>query len=186
MLLLLIGLLLWSVVHLIPAAAVDVKQGWVCKLGENGYAASFSMIVICSLVLIVLGWRGTTPVPVYDSIELLRPLTGLLMLLAIFLFVASSHPTRVKRLIRHPQMTGVILWSAAHLLQSGDTRSILLFGWLAAWAILEIIFCNRRDGEWVKADSPNVAVEIRYLVIGLVVFTIFLFAHPLVSGVSVI
>ncbi len=182
MTLLITGLLFWSVVHLTPAMAAGIKRTWINRLGENGYAISFAVLIVCSLVLIVSGWRSSAPVPVYVPPVSLKPVTGLLMLLSLMLFVASAHATRVRRMVRHPQMTGVILWSVAHLLQNGDTRSIILFGWLGIWAILEIIFINRRDGKWVKAAPPSLAIEIRYIVISLVAFVIIIFIHSLISG----
>ena len=44
-------------------------------------------------------------------------------------------PNNVKRLLRHPQLTGVALWGIGHLLANGESRSIILFGGLGAWAI---------------------------------------------------
>ncbi len=182
MTLLITGLLLWFMVHSTPAMAPGIKRAWISRLGENGYAISFAILIVCSLVMIVSGWRSSAPVPVYAPPVSLKPVTGLLMLLSLMLFVASAHATRVRRMVRHPQMTGVILWSVAHLLQNGDTRSIVLFGWLGIWAILEIIFINRRDGKWVKAAPPSLAIEIRYIAISLIVFAIVIYIHAHISG----
>ena len=109
----------------------------------------------------------------------------LLILVAFILFGASNYPTRIKQLIRHPQLTGVIVWAFAHLLLNGDSRSVLLFGSLGAWAVLEIIFINKREGEWVKQPPPGWAREIRGLVISLVVFVVVVMLHPYMTGVSI-
>mgnify|MGYP001823224390 FL=1 len=114
----------------------------------------------------------------------LRRAFMLMILIAFILMGASNYPTRIKSFIRHPQLTGVAIWALAHLLLNGDNRSIVLFGWLGAWAILEIILINRREGAWVKQASPGWARELRGLVISLVVFVVFAVAHPYFTGVA--
>ena len=109
----------------------------------------------------------------------------LLVLLGFILFVASGQPTRIKQYLRHPQLTGLILWAAAHLLMNGDSRSLVLFGGLGLWAILEIVFINRRDGEWVKPEVPALAQDIKILVISVVVYVAVAFAHPWLAGVAI-
>ena len=139
MALLIAGLLLWSVIYLMPSIGIDIRQKLVGRLGDRGYATSSATLISASLGLIIYGWHSTISVPLYEPPESLGPVTSLLMLLAIMLFVASNHPTRFKCIIRHPQLTSVVVWSAGHLLQNGDTRSIVLFGWLGIWALLEIL-----------------------------------------------
>ncbi len=62
-----------------------------------------------------------------------------------------------------------MVWATAHLLLNGDSRSVLLFGWLGIWALLEIVFISRREGEWVKKPVPGWSREIRGLAISLVI-----------------
>ena len=109
----------------------------------------------------------------------------LLVLIAFILFGASNYPTRIKQFIRHPQLTGVAVWAFAHLVLNGDSRSVLLFGTMGLWAILEIVFINRREGKWVKQPSPSWAREIRGLAISLVVFVVVVMLHPYMTGVSI-
>ncbi len=184
MTLLIIGLALWSVVHLMASIGIGLKQLWISRLGEKSYLLLAAALIAGSLALIVFGWRGAEVAPVYKPLESLKPITLLLMVLAIMLFVASSHASRINSIIRHPQLTGVIAWSVGHLIQNGDTRSIVLFGWLGIWAILEIIFINRRDGEWVKHAPPSWAIEGRFLVISFIVYIGVIFLHPYISGAS--
>jgi uncharacterized membrane protein len=174
--LLIAGLLLWSV-HLIPSLAEGIKLRWVGRLGEKLYAASFAALVACGLALMIIGWRSTLPVTVYSPPYALLPVTALLMVLAFLLFAGSIHATRIKRIVRHPQLTSIVVWATAHLLAVGDTRDILLFGWLGIWAILEMILINRRDGEWIKPDPPSWAIEGRFVAISLAAFSIVAYLH---------
>ena len=180
------GVLLWAVVHLMPAMAQSVRASCVNKLGENGYKGVFSLLIALSLVLIVVGWRGATPDYVYHLPPMVKHISMTLMLLSFILLGASMYPTRIKKAFRHPQLMAVVVWSIAHLLVNGDSRSIVLFGGMGVWALLEIIFINRRDGAWIKAEVPGWGREIRGLVISLVIFVAVMWLHPYITGVQII
>ena len=109
----------------------------------------------------------------------------LLVLIAFVLFGSAQYQTRIKRLIRHPMLTGVVVWACAHLMLNGDSRSVLLFGGLGLWAILEIVFINRRDRDWVKPPSPNWLQEFKGLAISLVIFVVVVMLHPYIAGVPI-
>lgn len=184
MILLILGVALWCGVHLIPSLGPSLKLALIQKLGENGYKGVFSVFMISAIILIVVGWRATDPYLVYESPDWAGPSTTLLMFNAIVLFVAANHPTRIKQIIRHPQLTGVFLWSVAHLLSNGDSRSLILFGGLGLWSLIEIRLINAREGAWVKPQAPSMLIELRGLVISLAVFVGALFLHPYFAGVS--
>jgi len=186
MTLLILGLLLWSGVHFIPSLAIPLKNNWKNRLGDKGYQLSFSLIVVLSLLLIVFGWRSITPTTIYTLPEVTRPVALLLMVLAFLLFGASHNVTRIKQFIRHPQLSSVIVWSFAHLLANGDNRSLVLFGGMAVWAILEMLAINRREGAWVKAEIPSWPVEIKGNAISLIILIVTALAHPYIAGVSII
>ncbi len=183
--LLILGLILWAGVHFIPSLAQPIKHKWKNQLGDKGYQLSFSLIVVASLVMIVLGWRSITPEMLYAPPQGTRGISILLMVIAFILFGASHHVTRIKQFIRHPQLTSVIVWSLAHLLANGDNRSVVLFGSLGIWAILEIFAINRREGPWVKAEIPTWPVEIKGIAISLVIFIVVSLAHPYIAGVGI-
>ena len=182
--LLISGLLLWSGVHFIPSLVIPPKTKQKNALGDKDYQISFSLIVVLSLVTIVFGWRSITPSILYTPSEALRPVSMLLMVLAFLLFGASHHVTRIKQIIRHPQLTSMMVWSFAHLISNGDNRPVVLFGGMGLWALLEIFVINRREGAWVKAEVPGWPVEIKGNVISLVIFIIAAVAHPYIAGVS--
>lgn len=129
---LLLGLFVWSFVHFIPSLAQPVKKAWINAMGDTGYKITFSLIVVLSLVLIVYGWRHTVPIHIYDPV-VAKPFAIALMVVSFLLFGAAKHPSIINSWIRHPQLTGLILWSTAHLLANGDSRSVMLFGSLAVW-----------------------------------------------------
>lgn len=130
------------------------KERCYKSIGGNAYKLTFTTVVIISLFLIVYGWRHTTPVLVYTLPLFVKPVSLILMIVAFLLFATGKHPTRIKSLVRHPQLMSIITWPIAYLLVHGDSRSIVLFGGMGVWAIMEILLINWRDGEWIKEPAP--------------------------------
>jgi uncharacterized membrane protein len=179
------GLAIWSLVHFVPSMTQPLKLKIKGKLGENGYKLIFTALILASLALIVFGWRSTIPTTLYVLPLYTRHIAMLLVLIGFILFGASNYPTRIKSFVRHPQLTGVIVWAAAHLVLNGDSRSLVLFGGLGVWALLEIILINRREGDWVKPAAPGWARELRGLAISLVVFVVIVMIHPYIAGMPI-
>ena len=185
MTLLIAGLVLWSVVHFVPSIGISLKRQIIDLFGEKIYLALFAVLIISSLVLIVLGWRSTVPTPVYAAPVINPSFSLVLMVLAFLLFGAAKYETRIKGVIRHPQLTSVIVWATAHLLLNGDSRSVVLFGWMGCWAVLEIFMINRREGKWIKPEPPGWKKEVRGGAISLAIFVVVILLHPYIAGVPV-
>lgn len=178
------GLLLFSAVHLLPAAMPQMRERMVERLGSNPYRGLFSLIIVASLVLVVFGWKAASPAAVYAPPLQAGPLVSALVFLAFVLFVAAQSKTNVRRLVRHPQMAATLLWSVAHLLANGDSRSIALFGILGAWAIIEVILCNRRDGAWEKPEPVARSLDVVTLAIAAAGSALVWYFHTALFGVS--
>jgi uncharacterized membrane protein len=183
MALLVFGVLLWSGTHMLPIFAAPLRARVADSLG-NAYPGVFSLSILASIVAMVFGWRATVPSPLYVAPGVTVLLTDGLMFVALLLFIASGVPTNLKRILRHPQLTGVALWAAAHLLSNGDSRSIVLFGGLGLWAVVAMFGINRRDGAWEKPEALPMSAELKPLVGALVVYALLFFAHPWIAGVS--
>ncbi len=185
MVLLAAGILCFTLVHLSPALAPGIKAGIVANRGEGVYKVGFSLLVALGMVLIVLGWRSAQPQFVYlPPAGLRHPAMGVLVL-AFWLMVVSSRPARVRRWVRHPQLTGVLLWAIAHLSLNGDNRSVLLFTGLGLWALAEMLLINRRDGVYSPPAPPAWAAEGVNLLITVVVVAVVVTVHPWLSGMPV-
>ena len=180
------GVLLFCLTHLMPSTASGIKSGLISRLGENRYKGLFSLALLISIVCIVFGWRGAAVTYVYQPDPALRHLALGLIVVAFLLMVAASRQTRLKRIVRHPQLTGVLLWASAHLLLNGDNRSLVLFGALAVWSFIEIITISRREGPWVKSDVPAWSSEFVTTAIACVVIAVLIALHPYFAGMPVL
>lgn len=167
-----LGLLLWTAAHVWKRVAPAHRAGF----GDKGKGI-VALALLVSVVLMVIGYRCAEGDFLWGRTPAMTGINNLLMLFAFYLFAASGAKTRITAWIRHPQLTAVIVWSVAHLLVNGDTPSILLFGGLAAWAVLEIILINGIQG----ARSPYHAVPIKKeataIIATLVVFTVVALVH---------
>lgn len=186
MLLLIIGLLLWMAVHLSTAMLPTHRTALIARFGEIPYKGIYALLIGSALALIIVGWQASTPQFFYFAPPAMRHVTMLLMLFTLILLVAAQMPTDIKRVIRHPQLLGVKIWAFAHLLSNGEQRSVLLFGCLLMWAVLEIIFINRRDKKWVKPEPVGMVRSCLPVVIGLVVYGLVFYFHAYIAGVALI
>ncbi len=186
MTLLILGILLFAGVHLVPALAPGVKSAWRGKLGEGGYKGSFALLLLASIVLMVTGWKNADPFTIYMPISQLRQPGIALAMIAVGLLVVGSRNSRIRQGVRHPQLTGVLIWSLAHLIMNGDSRSIVLFSGMAIWSFVEIITISKREGRWEKAEVPSIGSEVITAIITIVLVTALVFGHPYIAGIPVI
>jgi len=186
MTLLLAGVVLWCAAHLSLSVAPAVRANLAARLGERPFKGLFAIDIIIALVLIVMGWKAAAPSPVYAPPLTGSPLPTVILALAIVLFITSKTPNNLKRYIRHPQLNAVLLWGIAHLLTNGDSRSLVLFGGMAIWAILEMLFINRRDGAREKSAPVPIMKDVITFAVAAVVFTALIYFHESLFGVAAI
>ncbi|MEO1090910.1 MAG: NnrU family protein [Pseudomonadota bacterium] len=181
---LVLGVALWIGAHLVPSVGRAGKARVIEAVGDNGYRIAISLLIVAALALIVFGWRSAAPATVYVPPNWAPGLTFALMIVAFVLFGAAKHATRIKQVVRHPQLTAVLVWAVAHLVSTGDTRALVLFGGLGSWALISIPLINARDGAWAKPAVPSARAELKGLAISLAIFVVALLLHPFYTGVS--
>ena len=187
---LVIGVLLWSLVHFVPSVAAGLKKSMVSRIGEYPFQGAFTVLLIVSLYLIISGWSSMTPVepdvltPVYTAPEWGGHAAAVFVLIGFILFFAPYPPNNFKRMIRHPQLTGFAAWGFGHLLAVGTARAIVLFGGLTIWAVLELFLINKRDGAWEKPGKAPLKNDVTLVVFAILVYLAFLYTHHLLFGGS--
>ena len=165
MALIILGLLLWWGAHLLKRLAPGPRA----RLGDAGKGL-VAIAIVAGVVLMVIGYRGNTTPDLWYPPAFLTHVNNLLMLVAVYLYAASGMKTRITWIIRHPQLTAVKAWAVAHLLVNGDLASVILFGGLLAWAVVEVILINRAEPRGPLPPPASIGKEIG-AVVGAVLVT---------------
>lgn len=177
------GLILFFAIHLVPMFA-DTREKLRRNMGDAPYKATFSIIALVALALIIYGMSLRTFVHVYQPPTWGRHATMGLMVLAMILLVAAHVPTNIKRLTRHPMLWGITLWALGHLLSNGDLVSLVLFGSFLVFALIDMLSANRRGAEKarIKASFTN---DLATVIIGVLAYLALAWAHPYFTGIAV-
>jgi uncharacterized membrane protein len=184
-----LGLAIFLGVHLLTMMRGQ-RAALISALGENGYKGLYSLVSLIGLVLIVYGfarYRQGEWIDVWFPPVWARHLAALLVLPAVILVVASYVRGNIYLKLKHPMLAGVKLWALAHLIANGDLGSIILFGSILAWAVLDRISLKRRTDPGAppfpvggtRNDVIAIAAGVAlYLALGL-------WFHPYVIGIPV-
>lgn len=180
MTLLILGLILWWAGHLFKRLFPGPRAALAASLGDKSKGI-FALVLLASVVLMVIGYRGADFVNVWYPPAWTVHLNNLLMLIAVFLFGMGSSKGRARSWFRHPMLMGFATWAVAHLLVNGDLASVVLFGSLLVWAVSEIVIINTADPNWTRPAPGPAKGDVRLVLISFVVFAVFAGIHSLVG-----
>lgn len=181
MLLLILGLAMFFAVHLLPSfpGPYDRLKG---RLGEAPFTAVYALISLAGLVLAGFGKARAEVIPIWAPTELTMSIAPGLMLPAFVLLALAYVQSNVNRFLRHPMLTAVLLWAAAHLLANGDLASIVLFGSFAVYSVFAMISANRR-GAKKATEYYSVLGDLIGAGVGVALYALFVYLHPVLFGV---
>ncbi len=182
--LLILGIVVWSLIHFVPALAVNLRAGLVQRLGLMAYKGLIGLVLIGALLCVIYGWKTASVEPVFPPPSWGVYVTVALSFFAIVLLFAPYMDNSFSRYLRHPQLDGVFLWGLGHLFSSGEARAVVLFAGFAAWAVLEMILINRRQGAWTKPAPASLMSNVRLLLTGAGFFALVLYLHSWLFGVG--
>lgn len=144
------------------------------RIGLGMFRALYSTIAVACFVWIAIAYRSAP----YEPLLWYSPLLGwapvVLMPLALLLVVAGAtqpNPTSVGqgeeklvaeprgalRITRHPVMWGIATWALAHVLANGELKSLILFGGLAALALVGTVVLDAKN----TAKAPEAYATFR-------------------------
>ena len=178
MILLILGLLLWSQAHFFKRIAPERHAA----LGERSKGI-VAVLVVISVVVMIFGYRMAEFIPIWTPPAFLTGINNLLMLAAFFLIGMSATKGRLKGRMRHPMLLAVKVWALAQLLVNGDLASIVLFGGMMAWAVTSVILINRAEPAYVRPEPGPASKDILLVVISILTFVIAAIVH-LALGVN--
>ncbi|WP_241302949.1 NnrU family protein [Burkholderia stabilis] len=185
---LILGLAIFLGVHSIRIVADGWRAAMIARIGEKGWKAGYAIASLVGFVLIVRGYgiARESATLLWVSPVGVRHLTGMLTAVAFVLIAASYVPrNRIKTLVGHPMLAGVMVWAVAHLLMNGTVHAVVLFGAFFVWSLADFVVSrarDRRDG--VRYPAGRLSGDITAVAAGLVVWAVFaLFLHGPLIGV---
>lgn len=183
------GLVLSLGVHLVVTRR-EFRARLISSYGEGPYKIGFSLISAVGVALTLWGflsYRATGMIDVWYPPRVMKHIAEALILPSIILVVASYIRGRIYAKLKHPMLAGIKLWATAHLLANGDLGSIILFGSILAWAVIDrISLKHRSDPGGLPIPVGGVRNDVIAIVVGVVVYVaIGALFHPFVLGVPV-
>jgi uncharacterized membrane protein len=185
MAILILGLVVFFGIHFIRIVAPGFREAQIAA-SENRWKGIYSVVSFVGIALIIWGWhlyRVDAP-EIYEPPSWGRHVTPLLVLIAFILIAAANAPAGyIRHWLKHPFLTGMILWSGGHLLANGDAASLILFGSFLVYSIIALIAVIPRGDPAPKVVRPR--SDIIAVVAGIAVFAVFGFwLHAWLFGVD--
>lgn len=146
MLVLILGLILFVVVHSLRVWADAWRSAQIERWGIWPWRVAYSVVSVIAIAMVIWGYGQArmTSIDLWSPPAWTRLATVALTLPAFGLWAASLVPgTRVKAALGYPVAAGVKVWALAHLLSNGRLADVLLFGSFLLWAVL-IFSAGRR------------------------------------------
>jgi uncharacterized membrane protein len=183
MIVLALGIVLFAVLHLVPALP-EVKARLKARVGEQAYGPLYGAASIVALALIVLGWRASPFVAVYEPYGWGRYVNFGLMFLAFLCLGIFLFRGRLRQTLRFPMGIAVLLWGTGHLFANGDLAAFILFGGLVIYAALHIGLGLAQGAR----PSPEVRQghDLMSLLAGAALYGVMTQAHPVLIGVPIL
>lgn len=182
MTLLIAGLCLFIGIHLVPCLPA-LRAGIAARIGERSYKVLFSVGSLAGLALIVLGYRAAPVEQIFTPSETARAFLPAGMAVAFVLLANSQAPGHVRRLVRHPMLAGVLIWSGLHFLANGDLASNILFGAIALWAVIDMLSAIQR-GKVLGTGAATIQADAIATIVGLIAYGLVLYFHATLFGVA--
>lgn len=176
MTLLILGLALWYAGHFwkraMPAKHAD--------MGSRAKGVS-AAIILAGVVVMVIGYRATESYDLWSYPSFLKHINNLAILIAIYFMSPGPSKGALFHKLRHPMLTGFIIWALAHIAVNPDPASFVLFGGLLIWAIAEIIVINRAQPDWAPNPKGTIAKDGMFLAASLILTLVIGLIHGLIG-----
>lgn len=174
---LIFGIIIWADVHLFKRVMPAGRRALDEALGEKAARGVIALALVISVVMIVIGFREMGWETVYTTPAWLRGIGTIFAFLGIVLLGAGHSKSRIRGILRHPMLTGVILWGIGHYMITGLLSGLILFTGMIIWAVAEIRLINKQEPEYTPYKAGTLRGDLILLAISVVVTVIVLFIH---------
>jgi uncharacterized membrane protein len=206
-------------------SSTELRPWLVARIGERAYLGVYSVIAFGAIGWVISAFVRAPYIELWPTGAWSAGVALLVMPFALLLAVSgvsTPNPTAVGappetleqvkavrgilRVTRHPLMWGIALWALVHLVANGDLASFVMFGVLAALALVGTLmidrkYAARRGAEWQRfvgasSNLPLAAIvqgrqslmlaEIGWarVAVALLLYAVLLALHPWLFGVS--
>ena len=172
MLLLILGVLLWAGAHFFKRIAPARREA----MGAPAKGMVAGALAV-SILLMIFGYRMADGAFFWGRHPATVGINNLLMIFALYLTSPGPKKGALFYKMRHPMLTGFLLWTVAHLLVNGDVPSFVLFGGLGAWAVAEMIVINRADPNWTPPAKGSIGKDVMFFAISIVLLGVIGMIH---------
>jgi uncharacterized membrane protein len=182
MIILAFGILVFALLHGV-AGMPRYKSCLKAWIGERWYGPAYGLASLVAIGIIVLGWRSSDFIPVYEP-----PSWGWyanygltffgFLCLGVFLFRGQ-----LRQRLRFPMGFAVAFWAVGHLFANGDLASLILFGGFLLFnvAYVAVAMVNGiRPGADVRLGHDGLS-----LIFGAALYGIMTQLHPVLIGVPI-
>lgn len=170
---LVIGVLLWAYSHLMKRVTPGLRAG----LGDTPGKMVATALSLLAIWAMVHGYRSAEVVILWEPPAFLRHVNNLLMVVAVVLVNLGYSRGVMRGWLRHPMLTAVKTWAVAHLLVNGDLASLVLFGGILAWAVVDVIAINRMEPNWQRPEKGPLVNDVIYLAASALVLGVIAWVH---------
>ncbi len=178
--LLIAGLVLLLGVHLVPVAQ-PLRARLVARLGDLPYRGLFAAIAALGLVLVIVGYHlRPERAQLFTPLAAARSAAPALVTIVFVLFAAANMKTHIRRILRHPLLIGLMLWSGVHALANGHLAATILFGSFFAYSVIALVSAIGRGS--TKAFVPDWKHDLMAIAGGIVLAYLTMRFHPALFG----
>lgn len=176
MTLLILGISLWYAGHFWKRALPDRHAA----MGERAKGVS-ALALLTSVAVMVIGYRMVEAPDLWAYPPFFKHINNLAVVIAIYFMSPGPSKGALFHKLRHPMLTGFIIWAGAHVLVNPDIGSMALFLGLAMWAIAEVIVINRAEPNWTPNPKGTIAKDGMFLGGAVVLTSVIGFVHGLIG-----
>ncbi|WP_425043264.1 NnrU family protein [Primorskyibacter sp. S87] len=170
--LLILGVAFWWGAHLFKRVAPERRAA----MGDGGRGA-VALGIVAGIVLMVIGFRMTPFIHVWSPPSFMIHLNNLLVLIAIWMMSPAGEKGLILNKMRHPMLAGFGVWAIAHLLVNGDMASIILFGGLLVWALVEVSVINKDEPDWTPGEPGTLGKDAMFMAGSVVLLAVIGYVH---------
>lgn len=141
MFLLVLALVVFGVVHLIPA--IPRAKAWATQQLGKSYGPVYGVLSLLLLIATIMAFRNATTSELYAVPSFGRYANFILSLIAFILIGVFMFRGSWRNSLKYPMGLAVVVWAVGHMLANGDSRSLVFFGGFTVIAVLQMFFASR-------------------------------------------